>query len=211
MAYGEVMAVTAAAAKGRGRPREFDEEEVLSALVELFWDRGFEAASLNEIVDATGLNKSSLYNAFGSKEAVFARALDKYLEVRKSVLDEHMAEGGLDTVLGFVEMVRAEATSDSGFRGCMAVNASTELGLRDAGVAEVSNRFRTLMRDGLRAPLERAAADGEIDSTLIEAYIDMLMSFAMAVSVASRGGADEVELDRILDSMRSLVESWRLG
>ena len=86
--YGGAMDVIATEARGRGRPRQFDEDEVLDALVQLFWSRGFDDASLNEIVEAAGLNKSSLYNAFGSKDEVFFAVLDRYLDFRSGMLAE---------------------------------------------------------------------------------------------------------------------------
>jgi AcrR family transcriptional regulator len=196
--------------KRRGRPREFDEDEVLDALVELFWDRGFEAASLNEIVEASNLNKSSLYNAFGSKDDLFVGVLSRYVEFRSAVLNEAMAEGGLDTLLGFVAMLRDETNGESGCRGCLAVNASTELGHRSDRVAEFSRRYRSLLRAGLRGPLQRAGDAGEIDPRLVDTYVDAVLATTVAVAVAQRSGADQAELDSMVDSLQSLIESWRI-
>ena len=65
----------------RGRPRTFDEEAVLDALTALFWRQGYEATSMADIVEASGLNKSSLYNTFGSKQELFATILDRYVDM----------------------------------------------------------------------------------------------------------------------------------
>src|SRR5262245_6142912 len=62
------------------RPREFDEGEVLDAIVSTFWSRGFEATSIQDIVEATGLSRASLYGAFGDKEKLFERAIGRYVE-----------------------------------------------------------------------------------------------------------------------------------
>jgi len=196
--------------KGRGRPRSFDEDEVLDALVALFWERGFEAASLNEIVDTSGLNKSSLYNTFGSKDELFERVLTRYMDIREATFNEAMAEGTLDALLGFVDLMRVEVEGENGGRGCLAINSSTELGLRSDSVTELSNRYRTMMRDGLRGPLERAEQAGEIDSGMARVYADVLMSFAMSTAVTVRSGAGDNEISALFDSMESLIESWRI-
>ncbi len=62
------------------RPREFDEETVLEAAVQCFWSRGFEATSVRNLIEKTGLTSASLYNAFGDKRALYQKALDHYVE-----------------------------------------------------------------------------------------------------------------------------------
>jgi AcrR family transcriptional regulator len=200
------------ASRGRGRPRAFDEDEVLDALVGLFWEKGFEAASLCDIVETAGLNKSSLYNTFGSKDEVFARVLERYMEMRSAMFAEAMAgDGGLEHLGAYFSMLREEAGSDGPALGCLAVNASTELGLRDDRVAELSAKFRSTLSDGLRGPVERGARAGEIDPAMADTYLDMLVAFSVSFSVASRGGAGTDELLRQVDSMERLVDSWRLS
>lgn len=203
------MAPTDTTTKGRGRPRAFDEDEVLNALVELFWEQGFEAASMNEIVEAAGLNKSSLYNAFGSKDELFFQVLERYLDAREAMLLASMGEGGLEALTGFFEMVRMELVSESGGRGCLAVNTTTELGLRDTRAAELSERYRTTIRSGFRGPLERAADAGEIDPDLVEAYVATLTAAMLGLSVTARGGASDAELSTTVDSIEALVRSWK--
>ncbi|MBQ8106528.1 MAG: helix-turn-helix transcriptional regulator, partial [Afipia sp.] len=62
------------------RPREFEEGVVLDAAMECFWNRGYEATSMRDLVDKTGITGASLYNAFGDKRAIYQRALDRYVE-----------------------------------------------------------------------------------------------------------------------------------
>jgi TetR/AcrR family transcriptional repressor of nem operon len=198
--------------RGRGRPRQFDEDDVLDALVQLFWERGFEAASLNDIVAAAELNRSSLYKTFGTKDQVFFAAIDRYLADRLAALDETLGrERGLENVGEFLETLRTRFTTDGGSRGCLAVNTLTELGMRDERVAAVANRYRHQLSSGLQRPLERAAARGEIDRGLIEAYVDMLVAFCVSLAVTARSGATPDELERQIDSMKRLVDSWRLA
>ncbi len=196
--------------RSRGRPRSFDEDEVLDALVGLFWERGFGAASLSEIVETSGLNKSSLYNTFGSKDAMFERVLTRYMDTREATFNEAMAEGTLDALLGFVELMRMEVNSEIGGRGCLAINSSTELGLHSDSVTELANRYRSMLRDGLSGPLARAEQAGEIAPGMAPVYADVIMSFAMSTAVTIRSGAGAGEINALLDSMATLIESWRI-
>src|SRR5215472_1215892 len=71
---------TAASSARMARPREFDEQFVLNAVMQCFWNRGYEATSVKDLVDKTGIIAASLYNAFGDKRALFRAALDQYIE-----------------------------------------------------------------------------------------------------------------------------------
>ena len=92
--------------------------QVLDALVELFWEQGYEAASMTDIVDCAGLNKSSLYNAFGSKDELFFTVLDRYIDGREQMLREALSEGGIDALVGFFEMQREMMLTEMGAKGC---------------------------------------------------------------------------------------------
>ena len=204
------MTATDTTVSGAGRPREFDEEQVLDALVELFWNAGFESASLADIVAAAGLNKSSIYNAFGSKNELFYRVLDRYLDRRQQFLQSHVREGGIDVILELIEMMRLEVTEVLPGRGCLAVNSTTELGLRDEHAQEVAKKYRSMMRGAMEPALRYAGDHGEIRPELVDVYADTLLSLAIGLTVASRGGAPAHELHRLADSMALLVESWRI-
>ena len=193
-----------------GRPREFDEEQVLDSLVDLFWERGYEDASLSDIVAAAGLNKSSLYNTFGSKDELFFTVLERYMDFRMQMLDGALeAGGGIEQIDTFIGFMRVEVASEGGARGCLAVNACTELGLRDDRAADLAARYRELLGSRLGAALTVAGERGEIDSALVGTYTDILVGFAISVSVAARSGASRDELNRQIDSLAALTQTWR--
>jgi AcrR family transcriptional regulator len=194
----------------RGRPRGFDEGAVLDALMELFAEKGFEAASLADIVEVAGLNKSSLYNAFGSKEELFERALRRYIDQRETMLDlAASGEGGIDDVLAFLDMAEMEAMSESGRRGCFAVNSTAELGFASPQMSELAQTYRAMMRTHIRRPLERAAGLGEIDGALVPVYAQTILAFLLTAMLSARGGATEVEMHEHFQALRRLVGSWR--
>ena len=203
---------TDGATRSRGRPREFDADEVLDQLVDLFWEKGFEATSISDIVDATGLNKSSLYNSFGSKDDLFAAALDRYLTSRAAMIFAIAGEGsaGLDDLLRLVDFLQAEMGTDRGRMGCLGVNTSTELGLRDEGAVEMARRLRTDMRAAVGAPLVRAETAGEIRPGTAGDHTETVIAFLLSLSVIGRSGATPTEVDAQFTALRAQIDEWRL-
>lgn len=198
--------------KPRGRPRRFDRDEVLDQVVELFWTQGYEATGMAEISGATGLNKSSLYNTFGSKDALLEEALGRYLDTRLGMIGEVLTDGvaGLDDLEVMFALQWEEMCGDSAGRGCLAVNTATELGLRAESVRVLSERFRSGLLSALRAALGRAGELGEIDPTMIDSYAETIMAFTLALAVVVRSGAGPEEMERKFAAMEALVSSWRI-
>ena len=204
------LAEVPSSTRGRGRPRTFDEETVLDTLTGLFWAQGYEATSVADIAKAAGLNKSSLYNTFGSKQELFARILERYIagrtEMLRSLVDE--TGSGIDALHAFLEMVRAETKSKMGHCGCLAVNTSTELGGTSAEMVSFAQRYRSHMSDALRSMIERVAETGDIDAGQVENHTNMLLMVVLGVSVTARSGADPDEISRLIDAAHANVDSW---
>ncbi|MCE9650768.1 MAG: TetR/AcrR family transcriptional regulator [Parvibaculum sp.] len=109
-----------------GRPREFDEDEVLKAAGEVFWSHGYEGTSTRDLTNCTGLTPASMYNAFGDKRGLYVRSLEHYL---KTILHERIAR--LDAlgsparaIAGYFREVIDRSLSDPEHRGCMLVNTA---------------------------------------------------------------------------------------
>jgi TetR/AcrR family transcriptional repressor of nem operon len=146
------------------RPREFDDERVLDAAMETFWARGYAATSAQDLVDATGLGRSSLYNAFAGKHQLYEQALRRYLEHNTeadvALLDRPgpVKERVRELLLGVVD---AEL-GDPMHRGCLAVNAAIELAGKDEAVTVAVRRVFARVEEALVMALERGQRDGEI-------------------------------------------------
>lgn len=203
---------TASSATVRGRPREFDDETVLDAVVHLFWNKGYEATSVADIVDTTGLSKSSLYSAFGSKDALFEKALNRYIDFRSVMLTEILVDGsgGLDDFDILLDFMWSQVAEGEDYRGCLAVNTSTELGTREPKVVAAGQRYREVLHEALVAPLERAADRGEIAAGRVDLYANILASAMLGMAVLVRSGAESSEIRSNFDSIRELIDSWRI-
>ena len=128
------------------RPRAFDEQTVLDAAVECFWDRGYQATSLRELMDSTGLTSASLYNAFSDKRALFQSALDHFVA---HTIDERIHRLGAvaprEAIEHFFEEVITRSLNDRRHKGCMLVNSAIEVAPHDAGLQrEVSTALRRI-------------------------------------------------------------------
>ena len=203
--------MSATATRSRGRPRSFDEEVVLDALTALFWQQGYEATSLSDIVETSGLNKSSLYNAFGSKQELFALVLNRYINARIEMLTGLVdaAGDGIDGLHTFLDAIKAEVDSEFGRQGCLAVNTSAEVGRSDAAIKDFGQHYRDRMRAALLQVVGSASAKNSLDQSLIDQRADMLLVFMLGMSVAVRGGAEDAEIDRLFSSAHAIIESWR--
>ncbi len=179
--------------------------------MEVFWERGYEAASAADLVAATGLNKSSLYNTFGSKDRLFAAALERYLDRRVEMMTEVVGDGagGIDAVVALFETMRGELDGPAGHLGCLAINSSTELAPRDAEMVAVSRSYREAIRSVLVSALTAAAAAGQIDDEAIEHHAAVLLGMVMSIAVIARSGADRSEVSAQIDAAIDLAESWR--
>ena len=127
------------------RPREFDEEQVLDAAMRLFWIKGYPGTSLQDIVDATGLERPSIYNAYGNKRGVFHHALDRYCEafLNNSAKIIGRAPTARTAVDHLVRNYLTQQFSSDKPSGCMAGLAANEAHMHDAEtLARVTKFFR---------------------------------------------------------------------
>lgn len=198
-----------AATSVRGRPRSFAVDAITERALGVFWERGYEATSLEALVVATGINVSSLYAAFGSKRGLFRAAMERYEHHVGSAL-EALAAGtsGLDDVLRFVEWVRAGISSDAQPPGCLIVNTMVEFATEDAEIGEVTQRYRRRVRRSLQAALTRAERSGEIEQRTGAARAVLVQAAMFGALATARSGALD-DADAMLRGLLTEVRRWR--
>jgi TetR/AcrR family transcriptional repressor of nem operon len=149
-----------------GRPRNFDEEKVLSAFVEAFWAKGYERTSTRDLVECAGLSQSSLYNAFGDKRSIYRRSLDHYLtcSVRARIRRlEAVSDAGAAISLFFSEVLE-RTLSDPLHRGCLLVNSFFEISENDCLLSDAVKNELEVITSFFISRLEKANSAGISDS-----------------------------------------------
>jgi TetR/AcrR family transcriptional repressor of nem operon len=193
------------------RPRSFDTDAVLDAAQDLFWSRGYQAASLDELTRLTGVNKPSLYAAFGDKPQLFRTVLDRY-HARLLGLTRHVLarEGsGRQAVRTWLLGYLSFCSGELGARGCLSVNTSLEAAVLDPSVGEAVGDFQRQTEALLREALERAVAQGELPAWFDAAAAARVVLVAQSgLMVLARGRPPAAET---LGSMERLLDSLLLG
>lgn len=151
-----------------GRPKSYDRDDILARAMRAFWRHGFEATSLSDLERHTGVNRSSLYTEFGSKQGLYEAALDRYLreEVPRFIGELRAADAGLDTIEAVLRRFASWAGTPGTEPGCMMCNAATETATDDPAARGFVQRYVETLDADLRHALEGARARGELDPEL---------------------------------------------
>ncbi|MEM7091755.1 MAG: TetR/AcrR family transcriptional regulator [Actinomycetota bacterium] len=204
----KASATSNSASKGRGRPRQFDADQVINAAIWAFFAKGFEATTLGDLEDATGVDRSTLYNSFGGKRGLYESATSTYLDLARTGLFAPLLGGGPDEndgygdILEFLDRLRSGLTSATAIPGCLIVNDMA------AGAdPRAAQRYREMLEEGLTAALARA---GENDPQRRSDRAGMLATSVLGVNLVSKTtDGDAREIGRLVDAMIDEVGRWR--
>jgi AcrR family transcriptional regulator len=146
------------------RPRSFDEKKVLHAVRDQFWDTGYAATSLEDLMRVSGLGKGSLYAAFGDKHQLFLRALRSYTDDSHGYLREALADPprALDALRTFVMGSADDSTGAATRRGCLMANSTSELGNADPEVLAHAHRTYETSTALIGDCVARAQREGDV-------------------------------------------------
>lgn len=189
----------------RGRPAQFDRDQALSALCVLLWSRGYDAATQEEMLAATGLSSSSLYRTFGTKADILEAALTRYLawvDVMFAPL-EH-GDRGVADLQAFLDHLRIQLDSPLRNAGCMVWNTMQNPVNGDARIKVLTERHMDRLRRGLTAALQRAADAGELPPSAPKYLADAVRAGVLGVQARGRAG-DTADAIRMLDGLRALL------
>jgi AcrR family transcriptional regulator len=183
----------------RGRPREFDADEALDRALEVFWRKGYEGASLPDLTRAMGINRPSLYAAFGNKESLFRKALARYQEGPAAYVQEALDQPTARAVVERLLDGSARKLTDArGPRGCLVVQAALACGEQSEAVRRELITHRAAVQTALRKRFERAAAEGDLSSDVDCADLARYVATVMhGMAVQAAGGASRAELRRV--------------
>lgn len=178
------------------RTKNFEPQEALDAAMYLFWRKGYEAASMRELLDAMSIGRGSFYDTFGDKHALFLAALDRFREVRTSWIEEVLEGAGLE---GIEEVFRRSVdglVESEMRRGCLLANSAVELAPHDPEVAGRIYSYVSRTEDTFEDALTRAKKAGEISTDRDpKALARFLVNTLHGLRVLARAGSDREVLD----------------
>lgn len=181
-----------------GRPREFDIDKALDRILDVFWKKGFDGASLSDLEEATGLKKASLYAAIGNKRKMYLAALDRYDQIWVSAglkLLERPGDAKLRLKAIFQALIDSLA-SEKGRLGCFLCDASVEQAPHDQSTRSSVQSSLHRMESAFSCVLEKQPPyDGDQQKCLQKAQ--ELLAVYMGMRVLSKSGASKETLNNI--------------
>jgi TetR/AcrR family transcriptional regulator, copper-responsive repressor len=195
--------------RSRGRPRAYDPDQALAQVMSVFWRSGFAGTSLDDLSEATGMNRPSLYGAFGDKRALYLKTLERYVAGGEQGLRAALNEpGSLEAALRRVyDRALALYLPDGGPpRGCFLITTAGTVALDDPDVrtllATSLRGFDRAFEDRMRLSQERGELDAAADPALLA---KMASAILHTLAVRSRAGDSRAALDATVDAGVRLI------
>ena len=193
----------------RGRPRAYDPDEALVQARDAFWDGGYTGTSLDDLSDATGMNRPSLYGAFGDKRALYLETLGRYRELGREAMKEELSyelpvADALRRV--FARAISLYLAGRQGARGCFLIGTAAAESVRDARIRSVFAAGLHELDDQLEARLRHALEQGEIVSDIDPAALARVVCGVMnSLALRARAGDSRAVLEATAEATVRLV------
>jgi len=191
------------------RVRQFDEQEVLTKAMELFWKKGYHATSMDDLVKFAGINRASLYSIFGGKKKLFNKALEHYRatnrnEIGRFLSQQPQVKEGLRKL--FYNLID-ETFADQDCKGCFVVNTTTELIPGDDEMQTKLRENRDTIQKAFYGFLLKGAEAGQISADKdLKAIANLLFTFFNGFRVIGKIADDAQELQASVDTILQLLD-----
>ena len=185
----------------KGRPREFDVDRALDEALRVFWSKGYEGTSLSDLTEAMGINRPSLYAAFDGKEALFRKAVDRYLQGPATYVQQALAEPrAKDVARRLLEGAAQNLTGDGHPKGCLMVQTALTCGEESAGVRDLLLSHRRASESALRLRFERAKREQDLPASADPAALAKYLTTVLyGISVQATSGATKKDLLKVVE------------
>ena len=185
----------------KGRPRGFDEEQAIDSAMRVFWEKSYEGATMADLTEATGLNRSSIHAAFGSKEGLFLKVVERYWEGPLSHIPKALAEQALPGVVEALIRGTVNFLSTRGNpKGCLSIHGALVCGTNGERVMQIVAERRKTTETMIKKRIQRAQREGELRGEVNAAdYARYIAAIITGLVVQSLNGANRAELTRLAD------------
>ena len=196
-----------------GRPREFDEDATLEAPMRVFWEKSYEDATMANLTEAMEINRSSMYAAFGDKESLFRRVMERYREGRMTHIRQALAQPSLREVVAELIHGTAEFLSIPGNpRGCLMIQGALACSTDTEPVKQTMIDWRKSGDAALKVRLQQAQSEGELPREIQPADFARYLSSVMAgLGIQAANGATKAELRGVAEIALRCIETGLWG
>jgi AcrR family transcriptional regulator len=195
--------------KRRGRPRSYDPEQALQQIMEAFWKTGYSGTSLDDLSDATGLNRPSLYAAFGDKRATYLKALAHYQQLAAGPIGAALSSGDplCDVLMRVYRAMLCLYFSPEGEpRGCFVIGTATTEALEEPEIRAVLMSGLRQLDASFASCIEAARQCGEISANSSTAALAALASATLySLAIRARAGASRDELEELAQGATAVI------
>jgi len=191
-----------------GRPRLFDLDAAVASALNVFWERGYGATTPAELLDAIGVGKGSFYNAFGSKHALFEKALRRYGDDRVAKLGQRLAGSTSvrQRIKAYLERLAGPENEKALRRGCLAANTAAELGRRDPVATKIVRNTFDRMESVFETTIVEGQTRGELDRALDpKAVASLLLAAVIGMTVLAKVESSAARTRRIAQAIAALL------
>jgi AcrR family transcriptional regulator len=190
----------------RGRPPAYDRDRALGAIRDAFWKTGLAATSLDDLAAAAGMNRPSLYGAFGDKRAMYLAAMALFSAELGGAIRKALAAPKLDDALAAFYAAIIEVHLSGGARGCFVSGTAPVEALQDPVVRDALAAVFADLDAGLASRLRKAQADGEIAANADPVMLGKIAAAVVhSLALRARAGASRGELEAMADQARCLI------
>jgi TetR/AcrR family transcriptional repressor of nem operon len=184
------------------RPVEFDENKVLTSAMEQFWREGYEASSVQKLLDCTGINRGTLYSSFGDKNTFFKSCVDQYNRLVEKQIANSLKNEKLhawDAITAYFDEAVVNISNKHRSMGCLLVNSLCESINYDRDMKKVVRASLAIIRKALVLRLKEAQKKGKVKKGIsVEFAADVLMNSLHGVRVNSRDGKNAKQLNELI-------------
>jgi TetR/AcrR family transcriptional repressor of nem operon len=183
------------------RTKDFDENEVLAKAIQLFWYKGYNGTSMQDLVDGLGISRSSLYDTYTDKHTLFVKSLESYQASASGKMQEIISNSGSakDTVKKLLEFVTNELLGDKQQKGCFIVNAEVEVAPHDAEVNNLVCKNDQQMEEVFYLVIKKGQDDGEIKNQQdARALSRFIFNTVKGIRVTAKSTIDKSVFDDII-------------
>lgn len=191
------------------RKKEFSEDEVLDKAIEIFWHKGYNGTSAQDLVTHLGLSRSSLYDTFGDKQKLFAEALQRYQKNAQNQIIElfDQSENIKETLRAIFKQAVIESLEERITKGCFMVNSSVELAMHDEEIAKIVKNNSKVMEEVFTKAVQKGQDSGHISKTnSAKVLARFIFNNYTGIRVLARTGeTDKQVYDDILKALFSML------